>query len=190
MGAAYDLSFGRTLAFAGKELMHHELKLVHGEPDGEFQVWILAKPGTRVHLAQITFTPEGTVIQGDVIVDKDANGLCSTYGIGRQFFLNCTSMEHLCSKFLAAKWVPELIEDELRFMLDDVGPVRQFASELLEEENQHLLSSEEAFMDAWASSGLDWSDCPSGHGYHPAEAGWLVAIQTRFRELYEPAEKS
>jgi hypothetical protein len=167
----------------------------------DFQAFKIHRPGTRMGSTMITFTPEGIVIHGDLCPGQ--NGVISNFGYGLGWFSKKTSPDYLCSKFLQRGWHAELAQEELEDWVraggdpwgdEDSDPNSERVSGLLDiicrldrgEIGQEGLCQE--LVDLYGDQGI-LDDGSPGWGYDPSEAGWLIAIQARFVELYK-AEKN
>jgi len=144
----------------------------------------LAKPGTRAYSVQITFTPEGIAIQGDLIIS--GYGVCSTFGYGLDWFADRLNDDYLCEKFMQREFVAESAIDDLRYQLEDMtDDEKAVAEELIDALGS---SNGEEARDDYAS--FCWTrDCePSGCDYNIAARATLSAVQERFRELWTKEE--
>ena len=165
----------------------------------EVTVYTLRRPGTRDYSCQLTFTPEGICIQGD-ITPEDNNGSCSR-GKSLKWFAGENHPDYLASYFLTKKWVPELAKKELEAELQEV--VKEFEAylpdwnlsneaksyqaekELLEQLIAGVSDQNElSFTTTLAYEGYGFSDEVPGWGYCPTEVSILSAIQQTFRRLY------
>lgn len=162
-------------------LANHRLDLLQ---QGPITAYRMGLPGTPTMSTLLLFTPVGIALMGDLTPER--NGSVSALGYGLEWFKNEMSEGYLCEKFLEKKFVPELALRDLR---DPDGLIRSDATpEQLEaldriartihDYDGSLLAHELLF------AGFDICDGVPGWGYHPGEAGWLCAIQRKFRELY------
>jgi len=160
--------------------------------DGIYDVMVyrLKKPGTRNYSCQLTFTPEGIAIQGDITPEGN-NGSCSR-GKSLGWFIRELSPDYLASKFLEKKWIAALaveeLDYELKHLAEDWG---DDAEEYLIQRDmlQRLRGSADSgneyeFYSACEEEGYDLSEGIPGWGYCPTEVALLSAIQRTFRRLY------
>ena len=146
--------------------------------------------------------------------DTPGGGLVSAKGYGLDWFAGDLSEDYLCEKFLtkvweaprAATWCRETatavlngdFDEDLSIIGDDgsdddepvdAATIRAdragFAEQLTDladalERNAH---SGDSFVEELQEIGFEFEDSP-GYDYPSADAGWLIAIQRRFRDLY------
>ena len=165
----------------------------------------------RMCSTMITFTPEGIIIHGDLCPNHP--GVISQLGYGLRWFSESMSGGYLCEKFLRHTWVAELAVRDLKAWLEDGGNPYGDKDEPLEsdrlEQLQELidyLEGGDANQYEFYDKLLEIYDPPTyglsgkmdsirrypdiivdgvpGWGYDPTAAGWLIAIQRRFAELY------
>ena len=153
---------------------------------GQFAVWRLARPGTRVMCVQVSFSPEGIAIQGYLTPERGRNGCMSCRGYGLNWFTNETPEGLLCEKFLTTRWVPSIAIAELYQL---AGLYRKSARK--DGINALAASVEDGECEAEGVRrtlselyGNDWDDEIPGYGYDPDEAGWLCATHRTFCRLY------
>ena len=151
---------------------------------------------TRMGSTMITFTPEGIIIHGDLSPGR--RGVISDLGYGLGWFSSSLGGGYLCEKFLAQGWHEEIALDEIKGWLDNGGgpwgddepaspEVVEKLTELIDRMERNGPMGEQQFyeglMDVYDDPDL-FDDGGPGWGYDPVEAGWLIAIQARFAELY------
>lgn len=170
--------------------------------------YLLQKPGTRKHSCQITFTPEGISIQGD-ITPEDNNGSCSRSRIkSLDWFTGELSPDYLAPYFLRHKWSQEECKRELDHQIekaqelykaqkaDNDGRAEDTYAELeqLHRLHESVLCGEYGFQKACEEEGFGGgyqarndktiSYVVPGYGYNSQEVAILAAIQQTFRRLY------
>ena len=152
----------------------------------------MRKPGTRIELVQLTFTPEGIAIQGDMC--PELNGVCSCYGYGLGWFVRQLSVRYLAEKFLRRQWVEETAREHVERLLEDWRADEETDPTLIDD-----------LAEAHEDMGSDWSehsyrdtivevlerhhiyeveDVWPDHDYNRRDLFLLAAIQQRFRELF------
>ena len=175
-------------------------------PSGErLRVFEMHRPGSHFYFLQIVFSPSGIVLMGDLTIGGRRGIVGDAYPL--DWFAGKLEEDYLCSKFLheewqrevAIKWVRSHIKDIEAGEHDDVVEKRvRFPSVPIEEKRRdHIAVWEELERDLAACSvedaitfggelqhrGYDFDDLP-GMDYPLADAGWLVAVQKKFSELY------
>lgn len=140
----------------------------------------MAKAGTRIDSVQITFTPEGIAIQGDMCPGR--HGACSG-GYNLEWFAQDLDWSYLCEKFLTHTTVPECVLDRLDCCLQeaqaDCDRARQIRDLIANIEADGLTPENHQ-----AAHDLSGGDCGIGCGYNIRDAAILTAIQRRFVELF------
>jgi hypothetical protein len=177
-----------------KELSNHRLRRIQ---KGEITAFYLEDPKQgRMMSTLILFTPEGIALMGDLTPGRHA--AVSSFGYDRRWFANKSSEDYLCEKFLDRKYLPDKAVKEL---LDPDGGWRDWDIGSIDEDDQkptrymERLQSLDEIADDCLNHDYEWLDEqlsdigfevdePVGWGYDQNEAGWLCAIQQRFRELY------
>ncbi len=182
-------------------LKDHELKLL--EKSEHFECYRMGRPDTGVYAVYITFmnhnakqgtAPRGQmiVITGDISLCEHTNAVASNYGYGKSWFSGQLDDSYLCEKFLRKCWSKEAAVRDLRWEAKDLRENKesdamdiQFAKNL-DEIAQELecgdsLDQGDVYEKYTDLRGSD--DYSVGHDYPLAEAGWLVAVQQKFREL-------
>lgn len=87
-------------------------------PAGErVRLFVMKHPEHGNHRLQLTFTPYGIALQGDMCLGH--NGVCSRGGYGVEWFSALKSEEYLCEKFLKKVWQWEAAVETL---LDWISP--------------------------------------------------------------------
>jgi hypothetical protein len=159
----------------------HELTCEYEQ--GRFAVFQMARPDTRVMLVQVSFSPEGIAIQGDLTPER--NGSVSVFGYDLNWFTKETPEGNLCEKFLTTKWVPSIA---IAGLLDRDGPFQKanYKGDI-DEITDSIAAGEfgaDETHDVLTELNADWHDELPGYGYDPEEAGWLCIIHQTFRRLY------
>jgi hypothetical protein len=171
-----------------ESLRDHVLTPVLEDEATGISVWNLHREGTRIMKVQVTFTPEGIFIMGDLCPGLYGVGSALGYGIG--WFGSQKSEGYLCEKFLTREWVPEYAAEEVEDILkvpedygltpDAVEGLRMVVAALRDDTSY----SETRLYDDLDLAEYPLDDGVPGYGYEPSDAGWLCAIQQRFAELY------
>lgn len=170
------------------------------------KVFLLHRPNTGIMRVQLSFTPEGIHLTGDVCLGRDLSGIGTQHFKPLGWFANPDlgkSYGYLCEKFLYKQFQQEKAVEDARFNAehyasmaadetwDDeerqtyrtlAGSWLQFAVEL-----QRCNDDVDAQHCAYGYYGeLDDPDAFEGLGmdYPREDAGWLCAIQEKFAELF------
>lgn len=183
-------------------LKHHVLTVVCDTED--VKVYKMHRPGDSAYRVQITFSPEGIAIQGDVGLGPNQGGICTmTGGYGVGWFGREQSEGYLCSKFMVKQWQRRVVTRDLRAYQRDALAELQDATDGGADEEEieglkevsdawsHLVSfwdeddtSDKELHEEGSQRIPDFWDYGIGMDYPLADAGWLVAIQQRFAALY------
>ena len=173
---------------------HHELELLE---DGKVvKLYKMATPGTG-HLAMfIVEIPSRIVLTGDLIIGADRKGVESDWGYNLNWFGSELSERYLCEKFLSKGWEPRSAAEWCRDYADSIrkGEVEKPATvaaalddvaEKLEGATSEWTTDrcDIALADAGVNMWEDFDEFP-GWDYNWTDAGFLCALQQRFRELY------
>ena len=136
--------------------------------------------GGSFYLVDIVFIPTGIGIAGDITLDH--NGAWSREAKDLAWFRTEHSEDYLCSKFLPKVWVPEICAQVIREWASDADCEHR---EALYEIAKGIIDGELDRSDAYRDlSEIGYGDDGiPGYDYDPGDAGWLCAIQQRFREL-------
>jgi len=181
------------------------------------KVFHMARPNHSEFRVQITFTPGGITIQGDVGLGDAQNGICSRLGYGLEWFIRQQGEStYLCEKFLHKCWQREVVTHDLdswvvqaREELETSVKEIMGADGMTHEEALNEARSERETLAAWEEIRAAWGDETSekeihevgsdlitdfwdysvGYDYPLADAGWLMAIQQRFAELFAEANQ-
>ena len=175
---------------------NEEVCLRNNDDSFRVSMYLLKKPGTWNYSCQITFSPAGIAIQGD-ITPEDNNGSCSR-GKSLEWFAGELSPDYLASKFLRRKWSEELCKRDLNRRIGEAQELYEVqkadnderaedtSAELEQLHRLHLAAffGEHNFYQACEREGFDDGDDLPGWGYAPQEVAILAAIQQTFRRLY------
>lgn len=153
----------------------------------------LGTPGTRRMSTLITFTPEGIVLQGDLTPER--NGSISAHGYGAKWFAGELSESYLCSKFIEKRFSPERALDVIKRELIEARKKGTFDKEearlhwdRIEGWGEEALTPED-YAILYESVFYNWPE-ETPMDYDEGEAGWLCAIQQRFKEAYQKQKKT
>jgi hypothetical protein len=200
--------------YMAPSLEHHVLTCLLDTD--EVKVYRMARLDDSAYRVQLTFSPEGIAIQGDVGLGAAQNGICSRLGKGLGWFRGKLSEDYLCSKFMSKTWQHEAVGRDLQARLSDAeGEFKRAWDEAqaeqddddplapadLEEhkdaENWKALiadfgdeTSEKELHTAGSALFTDFWDYGTGMDYPLADAGWLCAIQQRFAALVSDLDTS
>ena len=137
--------------------------------------YLLRRPGTRVNLVQITATPEGICIQGD-LVPGEGHGICARKSLF--WFVGDLSADYLASKFLATAWHPRIAVETMRsWVVGEDCPEGTDIDGLCSVADDGDQSRLRDLLDA---AGIDTSDGLPGWGYDPDAVNLLHRIQVAF----------
>jgi len=184
-----------------KSLERHALKAIH--KSDQFQCYRMGRPGTGIYAVYITFmchgadpagvTPRGKmiVLTGDISFCDQTNAVASHYGYDFEWFSDQLSERYLCEKFLRKCWSKEAamrdIKDEAREIREnkesDAGDLHRAGElETLARDIEVGEMGEGDVYNAYMEINRT-DDYDIGYDYPLAEAGWLCAVQQKFREL-------
>jgi hypothetical protein len=141
--------------------------------------------GSRVCSILILFTPEGTILKGDLRLGE--NGLLSHGRLPNSvhWFATRHSEAYVCSKFLPSVWQADVAVRDLREMLGDNPSLVGIQDALVRWEFADPTPDE--VLGVLSDAGVDIDTRMSvGFDYPLHDAGWLVAVQQRFADLYNP----
>lgn len=155
-------------------------------PGSPVRGFYLERPeGGRAYSILLLFTPEGIILKGDIQLGE--NGVMSRgqQKLGLDWFASRHDEAYLCDKFLPLVWQPDVAIRDLHEMLTDNPSLTAVKEALVawefEEPTQDdllaVLTDESVDIDTRMSVGFD---------YPLHDAGWLVAVQQRFADLYNP----
>jgi len=164
----YEKERESTLSRFRKDFKNHQLTIL-AETENVLCVRI-GRPNTRINSTQITFTPEGIVIQGDWC--PCGNGVCSTFGYGKEWFAKSLSWSYLAEKFLAREFVPEAAVDFLQGYAENMRV-------------EHLQEGCDDYRQAYYEFCQDLDiDDPGGYDYNITDICQLQVIQETFARLW------
>lgn len=158
----------------------------------------MAKPRTRVYLVQLSFTPEGICIQGDITPGENNKGVCCRDRKSLEWFAqDFRSSEYLAGKFLEPEWCPDQSRDHWESVLAELAidalPEHDGSRDEFSAAQHRALAA--AIDDDQFGSPESLSGCFDLHGfgygfedfrgYIPVHReGYLWAIQRKFAELW------
>lgn len=174
----------RIHPFMETSLANHVLEPV--VETAKVQVYKMFRPGSRAYLVQISFTPEGIAIQGDIGFGANQGGVCSTGGYGRGWFAKPLAEGYLAEKFLARAWHADLALEEVADWLDLDSDVShgEGLRELAEKLKSGGIDNEYDLYQFISTELPDYLDQIPGYGRDPGETGWLAAVHKRFVQLW------
>lgn len=180
-----------------KELADHVL-VEHDEPTYCMQrlgTSVFESSGART-IVRIGEFADRLCVAGDIRLGANNYGLVSAPGYGIYWFADDLSEAYLCEKFFRKEWRWDASVEAIRWLIkfdedaDEDGWWTRHATEL----SAYLADpkwryddtpNEWEFREKMASLGFDSEvGDPLGCDYPRKQAGWLCAIQQRFRELY------
>ena len=173
-----------------KALANHRLAFLVDEPDAS--VFVMKAPNTGIYSITILESRGHLCLFGDLTIGGP-HGCVSASGYGINWFSSQKSDDYLCSKFLEKSWHWEICEAELREIVsraEELVEVIEAAKEMLSEDylwTWGTPTSQDVY-EKLDNSRYDTSDGIPGHGYDPSDAGWLVAVQRRFSELFNDGQ--
>jgi hypothetical protein len=153
---------------------------------GPVLCWRMARPGTRCYLVQLTFTAEGTVIQGDAVIGH--NGAVSVPGYGLWWFVGRPSSGYLAEKFLPRVWCDDVAEEYIAEMVKELrdDADNRLADEI--EQASHGDWSRCGYCDSFRAiverEGFDCETAWPGHHYDAADWAMLATVQRTFARLF------
>jgi hypothetical protein len=167
----------------------------------KFVCIVMKRPRTRNMLVQVTFSPEGIALQGDVGLGPTQHGLCSTRGYGLGWFVGDLSEDYLAEKFLRPCWTAQRAIEEVRWRLGESKAAEVAAETEAEREALRARAAvwadaltkleggggeygEHGLYDDLADAEIDTSDGVPGWGCDIDDQGWLCGIQQAFRRLW------
>lgn len=171
-----------------------------GKPLETVQLFAMRRPGTNMWRVQVTFTPEGIAIQGDIGLGA-GHGVCSCPGYGFEWFAGLGRPQfdgkltetYLCEKFLRREFQRDVAIRDVKRRRDEAhtdGPHETYLEwQTLFENIERADNEHDAYQTLWEaySDDLDFEDV--GMDYPLADAGWLCAIQQRFAALVLEARR-
>lgn len=169
-----------------KDLEKHGLRILcdtRGVPGQDrFLIVRLAEPGTRDMSVQLTFTPEGIVIQGD-FTPGNSNGVCSKAGYGARWFSDDLSVDYLAEKFLQKQWTKEAASDWLQWRIDDLEEeLSECLADTAVAEESHGLSPNQILEQAAADPDFG-PEFGQGDDLDSDEHGLNGVIKRKIRDL-------
>ena len=135
------------------------------------------------------FTPEGIIITGDLCPRACRRGCISSLGYSLGWFTSSELGEdYLCEKFLERGCYAENVRQWLEYVSksDEDMEKRSIAANLLDSAPADDDEASNFLFDALQQLGEDYDN--QAQGYEPSDAGWLCALQQRFRALYHSGQ--
>jgi hypothetical protein len=172
-----------------QELSEHALELVS---DGDMKLYRMGRSDTGVYAIHVAEFAGRLCVAGDICLGANGHGLVSAAGYGIRWFAGQLSEAYLCEKFLRREWQWDAAVESIRSLLGDDAAQgegwwleRAVAIEafLADPGWRHDEPSWAEFCERMAELGHDGCELP-GHDYPRVQAGWLCAIQQRFRALH------
>lgn len=142
---------------------------------------------------QLTFSPTGITITGDITPERNGSTSCRGYGIG--WFAGKLSPHYLAEKFLTEKWQASRAAWSLKqancHEREHIAEREGNQAETLEQLDELIRELEggdlnqHEFYERYEELGFECYEGVPGVAYDIGELGWLCAIQQRFAELYK-----
>lgn len=193
------------------DFSEHKLRTVCDTED--VKVFLLYREGTGIMRTQLSFTPEGIHITGDVCLGRDNAGIGTRHFKPLGWFANPTlgaSQKYLCEKFLYKQFQLEAAVEDARFnaehhaenALEDAwddeereshsqlaGKWLVLTKQLERCDGDH--DAQEAAAQAYYHELSEDSDAFEDFGmdYPRDDAGWLCIIQETFARLYAEQQR-
>lgn len=153
-----------------------------------YESYYLKQPDTGCYRTLIIFTQrEGIVLVGDLmLVEASAGGgVVSNCGYGKSWFASGLSEDYLCEKFFREEWVPERAAAHLKWVLENDDDITTSQKNCIREALIDDTCGDSTVFHIWWDEIFNYPPETIGYGYNLASAGWLCAIQQRFKELYK-----
>lgn len=140
--------------------------------------------GSRRMSTLLTFSPEGIIILGDL--RSGDRGLISDHDVGLGWFCGDVPENDLCEKFgLRPEWQPEAAARDLRHLAQRIDPLEAIRLVGIREGIDAGAIEEDGLRQGLQHLGFDRKLVADiGYDFPLADAGWLVAIQRKFAELW------
>ncbi|HUU59755.1 MAG TPA: hypothetical protein VMZ50_09435 [Phycisphaerae bacterium] len=172
-----------------RDLERHRIEVV--QDDERLRCFWLREPGEWCMSVLVTELPSRQIALTGDLTFGGRNGIVSDRGYGLGWFGGRLGEDYLCEKFLSEKWSRERAAKWCRWHRDDIKyDADQFETwKALCEIERDLTQWEEIrtpeeLYDALIPIGMADGDVP-GYGYDENHAGWLCAVQQRFRECWQ-----
>jgi len=172
------------------------------EPGGE---WFMAKPGDNWQSIVVgEFASRLIVVTDSFGLGASARGLVSPMGCSARWFASPgVGQEHLCSMFLTLEWQWEAAKGEIRWHIQQSRDENRCDWWLQNEAKLEMYMRRGTARSANGPPGRQEfenymtlklggtfiEDGLPGFDFPRKQAGWLCAIQEKFRELYHDATK-
>lgn len=157
--------------------------------DDPVRSFLIASPdwdGKNDH-ALVTFTSEGVVLQGPLVIGTEADGMVSEPGKTLEWFEGVLTEDDVCGVFLHERWQHTVAERDLRVLAEreEYPPgKREFLLSLAEQLSQGIGSRESLVFALRTRGGIEpHLSTKVGVDYPMPEAGWLCAVQQKFAQL-------
>ena len=181
-----------------QELSGHVLDEMAG--GGEAKLYRMGRPGTGVYAVYVAEFAGDVLpgrhcrlcVTGDICLGGNGYGLVSAAGYGIRWFSGQLSETYLCEKFLRKEWQWDAAVEHIRSLLADgatqgegwwLERAAAFEAFLADPGWRDDEPSWAEYCDRMAELGHDGFELP-GHDYPRIQAGWLCAVQQRFRALH------
>ena len=167
-------------------LKENQLKLV---TDGPVVVYRLGRKDTSVYSVYIASFAHRLCLTGDICLGANQHGVVSATGYDIGWFGGQLSEGYLCEKFLRQEWQWEAAVEQIEDLIVHGGEwweeraklIRAFIADPGWKYDQPSIEEFYEFMNSIGDDGCELPDSD----YPRIEAGWLCAIQQRFRELFQ-----
>ena len=176
-----------------RTLERHELARLPNFPS-PWSVFFMHRPNEgRMMSTLFIFTHENIILTGDLCPRPgDSNGCISAFGFGLDWFAGRLSERYLCEKFLREVWQADAAADWCEYQvkekdgydlsIEDVAKLKEIAQDLRMDPSSYCVNT---FCSALAGCKGDFLyDGAPGYDYPRSDAGWLCALQQKFRVLY------
>lgn len=131
----------------------------------------------------ITFTFEGIILQGPLIIESDVNGMVSESKRTLDWFCSGLTEDEVCEAFLQQRWQYPIAERDLRVLTEreDSPGKREFIRSLADRMSRCEGDRDSLVFTLRTRGGVDPIIAGQvGVDFPAPEAGWLYAIQCRF----------
>lgn len=176
-----------------EQMARHQLEPVEA---GDVPMFWLKEPDRYAYAVLVTDLPKiGVCLAGDLLIGPGCGGPALAVGYDLGWFTSRLSEDYLCEKFLREEWsaeqaardterrVRDLWEGRHRFP-GDRDMIRGWVKLARRFRAGDVWSQDRLRDEMWDALGDLAHDCWPGEGYNAAAAGWLCAVQQRFRELW------
>lgn len=166
-----------------RDMKDHILVRLNKDPD--YQHFLLQPPGSLMFSTYITFANSYITIYGDLCPNR--HGAISAYRYGVNWFASKLDPDYLAVKFLEKKWDPMIVQLKAKSWLKETWIENNeidFYNWVVEESDDELTANN--VYEACEDFGIgDPSEFMSSfYDYNIRDFALLIAIQTKFKELY------